>query len=100
MSKMIASYNAYLERWRAEHPNVVQPRILEDACSTNLWRGESFTTVCRYWQDFGNVYLMPNGHVYEVVMRSTRPLIACFSSLEEWRAYDQPSTIRQYHDEW
>jgi hypothetical protein len=100
MSKMIDSYNAYLKRWHTEHPNVVQPVHLEHVDLLLFVMRTPLTHVCKYWQEFGSVYRMEDGSIYEVVMRGPRPLIACFESEADWRAYDHPSTIRQYHDQW
>lgn len=100
MSQMIRSYEAYLERWKLEHPNVVQPMHLQQKDALPFWKEKSFTTICKYWQDFGNVYEMSNGQVYEVVMQGPRSLIACFESMIDWLTYDHPATIRQHHDQW
>jgi hypothetical protein len=98
MSKMIDAYNAYLKRWHAEHPNVVQPVIMKHEDMPKE-RVRLLGKVCKYRQDFGDVVLFSDGRVAEYDSGWMRN-IAVFPNEQTWRAYDHPSTIRQYHDQW
>lgn len=97
MSKMIDSYNAYLARWRTEHPHVVQPVLLKHEDMPQ--RRQVIAKVCKVWSDFGDVVLFEDGRVAEYGPNWIRN-IAVFPDEQTWRAYDAPSTIRQYHDQW
>jgi hypothetical protein len=112
---MIDLYNAYIERWKQEHPNIVQPQThivypfsvqsMPDGIEP-YWvpdKGDILHHASKYWQDFGKVIKMrDSGKVYEVVEKDQpmRTLIAVFATEAQWRAYDSPMTITQYFDQW
>lgn len=112
MRRGIATYEAYLEKWRREHPNVILPQTFVLSPHQEVpkeiepfWKegvGEILTHSCKYWNDFGRVVMMPSGKVYEEVQKRgpARTLVAVFPNKALWTAYDTPMTIRQYLDQW
>jgi len=109
MSQMIASYRAYLEKWKVEHPHVPKPKIVvcnmfdtEDEDLLYLTEHHSkrriLTHTCKVWDAFGEVAHLPDGRVFEILNKDNKWLFAIFLSLEDWKTYDSPMTIRQYHD--
>jgi uncharacterized protein (DUF1330 family) len=98
-SQTIAAYQAYLERFYETHKDMKEPTAVESALFDMKSVKHILTYVPRYWPDFGTVYLMKDGTVWETVMSGPRLMIVRFNNEMEWRCYQKPATIRQYHDQ-
>lgn len=106
MSHQVAIYNAYLERWKREHPDVVDPTVVESEQFTREVCLDKGKTVLRhggrYWQagPACPVYCLSDGRVAEETWVGSRPLYAVFKGKAEWYAYDRPEPIHIYFEQW
>lgn len=99
-SQTIAAYQAYLERFHAEHQGMKEPTPVDSKQFAPSLTKKVLTHIPRYWSDFGTVYLMQDGTVWETLMQGPRMMIVRFNNELEWRCYEKPQTICQYHDQW
>jgi hypothetical protein len=111
-SQSFLAYNAYLQTWKDQHHDILdlKPVTYDVSLAQPLpselkpyWRaGHALMihTSCKYWQDFGTVWKLNDGQVYEVLCKNGRTHIAVFKSHDDWKRYDVPMTIRQYLDQW
>lgn len=112
MSKTQAIYSNYVENWKAQHPNLVEPTIVDSFKEARSLADFGRTvgilkTVCsKYWSGGSccdqAVYVVPDGRVLEVgwFMQGLMPKVAVFENEKQYSEYDQPMSPNTYFERW
>ena len=106
MSRTSEIYKAYLENWKQQHQNVVQPTTAQFDAARKLAaearKGTLLTAACKFWNSTGEVYLLADGRVVEIVLTSSRLFEVCatFATEAAWREFDQPMSFKHYFERW
>ena len=91
---MSNAYEAYLENWQANHPDVVQPEYPHS--KPNMAEAKPIRGY-RVWDSRGKCFELADGRVLEVgVTTNWMDCYAVFPSYDAWNSYASPMSFNQY----
>ena len=101
MSQM-DSYIAYLEKFKQENPNIVEPNTNYYACSKpDLTGSEVVGRSCKFWSGAGYVYKMANGGICESSNNTAGgQIFATWEKEEDYKNYKQAKCFNVFFEQW
>jgi hypothetical protein len=109
VSKTSEIYAAYLDKFKAAHPGMVEPRFIDNYAELRLLTleirrlGKMRSACCKAFAWFPvGTYDMPDGRVIEVALTSSRifEIVAVFNNRSDHDKYEQPLSFNAYFERW
>jgi hypothetical protein len=107
MGKQAKRYQAYLENYKAEHGEAIQPEIFHAFTVEGdkleyqaIYNAKQLNQSGKFYRD-AKVYILNSGECVEISKDSRgNSVIAKFPSYEIQQAYHRPMTSQEYNEHW